>query len=124
GWGGVRGEWEGEGGGWNFVAGRRGHTSLISDWSSDVCSSDLRPWPAEHFPPHAGHGLGLTHPEAPFLVREANETLLAGDVVTLEIGRASCRERGWVSGEGGADAKTQSAELGEGGKEARRTRSG
>ncbi len=41
---------------------------------------------AEHFPHHAGHGLGLTHPEAPFIVREANETLLAGDVVTLEPG--------------------------------------
>ncbi len=27
------------------------------------------------FPHHAGHGLGLTHPEAPYFVREANETL-------------------------------------------------
>jgi Xaa-Pro aminopeptidase len=41
---------------------------------------------AEHFPHHAGHGLGVTHPEAPYIVREANETLLAGDVVTLEPG--------------------------------------
>jgi Xaa-Pro dipeptidase len=41
---------------------------------------------AEYFPHHAGHGLGLTHPEAPFIVRHANETLLAGDVVTLEPG--------------------------------------
>lgn len=41
---------------------------------------------ARHFPHHAGHGLGLTHPESPFFVREANETLLAGDVVTLEPG--------------------------------------
>jgi Xaa-Pro aminopeptidase len=41
---------------------------------------------AEHFPHHAGHGLGLSHPEAPFFVREATETLLAGDVVTLEPG--------------------------------------
>jgi hypothetical protein len=41
---------------------------------------------AEHFPHHAGHGLGLTHPEAPYLVRHANETLLSGDVVTLEPG--------------------------------------
>ncbi len=40
----------------------------------------------EYFPHHAGHGLGLTHPEAPYFVREANETLLAGDVVTLEPG--------------------------------------
>ena len=41
---------------------------------------------AEHFPHHAGHGLGLTHPEAPFFVRQADEALLAGDVVTLEPG--------------------------------------
>jgi Xaa-Pro aminopeptidase len=41
---------------------------------------------AEYFPHHAGHGLGLTHPEAPYFVRHADETLLAGDVVTLEPG--------------------------------------
>jgi Xaa-Pro aminopeptidase len=41
---------------------------------------------AEYFPHHAGHGLGLTHPEAPFFVRHADEFLLAGDVVTLEPG--------------------------------------
>jgi Xaa-Pro aminopeptidase len=41
---------------------------------------------AEHFPHHAGHGLGLTHPEAPYFVRDSSETLLAGDVVTLEPG--------------------------------------
>lgn len=41
---------------------------------------------AQHFPHHAGHGLGLTHPEAPYFVREADEMLLAGDVVTLEPG--------------------------------------
>jgi Xaa-Pro aminopeptidase len=40
----------------------------------------------EYFPHHAGHGLGLTHPEAPYFVRHADETLLAGDVVTLEPG--------------------------------------
>ena len=41
---------------------------------------------AQHFPHHAGHGLGLAHPEAPYFVRHATETLLAGDVVTLEPG--------------------------------------
>jgi Xaa-Pro dipeptidase len=41
---------------------------------------------AEYFPHHAGHGLGLTHPEAPYFVRHATETLLTGDVVTLEPG--------------------------------------
>jgi hypothetical protein len=38
------------------------------------------------FPHHAGHGLGLSHPEAPFFVRHSSETLVAGDVVTLEPG--------------------------------------
>jgi Xaa-Pro aminopeptidase len=40
----------------------------------------------EYFPHHAGHGLGLTHPEAPYFVRGARETLLENDVVTLEPG--------------------------------------
>ncbi len=38
------------------------------------------------FPHHAGHGLGLGHPEAPFLVPESDEELIEGDVVTLEPG--------------------------------------
>lgn len=41
---------------------------------------------ADHFPHHAGHGLGISHPEAPFLVKQSLETLVAGDVVTLEPG--------------------------------------
>jgi Xaa-Pro aminopeptidase len=41
---------------------------------------------ADAFPHHAGHGLGLSHPEAPYFVRHATETLRAGDVVTLEPG--------------------------------------
>ena len=41
---------------------------------------------ADKFPHHAGHGLGLAHPEAPFFVRQSSETLVAGDVVTLEPG--------------------------------------
>lgn len=35
---------------------------------------------------HAGHGLGLGHPESPILVPDSEDTLLAGDVVTLEPG--------------------------------------
>src|SRR5258706_3142613 len=27
-----------------FFSSRRRHTRLVSDWSSDVCSSDLSPW--------------------------------------------------------------------------------
>ena len=35
---------------------------------------------------HAGHGLGLEHPEAPILVPESTDTLINGDVVTIEPG--------------------------------------
>jgi Xaa-Pro aminopeptidase len=41
---------------------------------------------AQYFPHHAGHGLGLEHPEAPYLVREATEVLQSSDIVTLEPG--------------------------------------
>jgi Xaa-Pro aminopeptidase len=37
-------------------------------------------------PHHAGHGIGLAHPEPPILVPESDDVLLAGDVVTLEPG--------------------------------------
>jgi Xaa-Pro aminopeptidase len=39
------------------------------------------------FPSHVGHGLGLAHPEAPFIVPESEEILEAGDIVTLEPGQ-------------------------------------
>ena len=41
---------------------------------------------AEHFTTHGGHGLGLAHPEPPYIVRHSTEALVAGDVVTLEPG--------------------------------------
>jgi Xaa-Pro aminopeptidase len=37
-------------------------------------------------PHHAGHGIGLAHPEPPILVPESEDVLLAGDVITLEPG--------------------------------------
>lgn len=40
----------------------------------------------ERFGHHAGHGIGLAHPEPPVLVRDSTDILLAGDVVTLEPG--------------------------------------
>lgn len=35
---------------------------------------------------HAGHGLGLEHPEPPILVSESDDVLQVGDVITLEPG--------------------------------------
>jgi Xaa-Pro aminopeptidase len=36
---------------------------------------------------HMGHGIGLGHPDPPYIVPESNETLVVGDVVTLEPGQ-------------------------------------
>ncbi|MCI0704538.1 MAG: Xaa-Pro peptidase family protein [Planctomycetia bacterium] len=41
---------------------------------------------ADYFTTHGGHGLGISHPEPPYIVRHSSETLVAGDVVTLEPG--------------------------------------
>ena len=41
---------------------------------------------ADAFTTHGGHGLGISHPEPPYIVRHSTETLVAGDVVTLEPG--------------------------------------
>ena len=49
----------------------------------------------EAFFHHAGHGLGLGHPEAPFFVPNSTELLQAGEVVTVEPGA-------YVKGFGGA----------------------
>lgn len=38
------------------------------------------------FTHHAGHGIGLGHPESPFLVPESDEALCPGHVVTMEPG--------------------------------------
>ena len=40
----------------------------------------------QFFPHHAGHGLGLGHPEPPILVPHGDDVLQTGDVVTLEPG--------------------------------------
>lgn len=41
---------------------------------------------ADKFAHHAGHGIGLAHPEPPILVPDSEDVLLAGDVITLEPG--------------------------------------
>jgi Xaa-Pro aminopeptidase len=42
---------------------------------------------ADHFRSHSGHGVGLGHPDPPYIVPNSGETLQAGDVVTLEPGQ-------------------------------------
>src|SRR5258706_12160342 len=84
-----------------FFSSRRRHTRLVSDWSSDVCSSDLNDpitiltavyvrdgdwivaW-LEELPGVATQGATL---------EEARDNLRDALQLTIEIGRASCRER-------------------------------
>jgi Xaa-Pro aminopeptidase len=40
-----------------------------------------------NYPTHSGHGVGLSHPEPPYIVPKSSDTLQAGDVVTLEPGQ-------------------------------------
>jgi Xaa-Pro aminopeptidase len=58
--------------------------------ASDVHAATAAPYVAvgkQHaFTHHAGHGVGLAHPEPPILVPESTDVLVAGDVITLEPG--------------------------------------
>src|SRR5215213_11290507 len=60
-----------------FFSSRRRHTRLVSDWSSDVCSSDL---PCRRIAQDPPSGPG-NRP----------------DSRVRQIGRASCRERVYIS---------------------------
>jgi Xaa-Pro aminopeptidase len=60
------------------VAGRDVHEAVRSSLAAKGLDS--------LFTHHSGHGLGLGHPDPPYLVPESDDTLVAGDVVTLEPG--------------------------------------
>src|SRR5438046_10760834 len=85
-----------------FFSSRRRHTRLVSDWSSDVCSSDLNT-EIEHIAERGREGRqaedrraggGARHRQCPWPIDEQRE-----------IGRASCRERVEISVEAGAERK-------------------
>src|SRR5438045_5752658 len=81
-----------------FFSSRRRHTRCLSDWSSDVCSSDLRgvAYARADSMPETERRIGTR-------IRYASSGYDALDGAdALEIGRASCRERGEMSeGSGG-----------------------
>src|SRR5262249_59047638 len=106
-----------------FLSSRRRHTRLVSDWSSDVCSSDLDacvPPPNGVLAWWTGDGVFTDSQGKNPLVPQA----LDGGAVTFdagEVGRASCRERG--EGPGGAEAvETRRAGEERGGGRPRQTR--
>src|SRR5205814_8023561 len=93
---------------------RRRHTRCLSDWSSDVCSSDLAAhgFSDTQFPERSGLVLGVdpnSRDDGLLQVREIIRLSFSADLVTLsacntgvgklqgeegiKIGRASCRER-------------------------------
>src|SRR5437762_14154193 len=91
-----------------FFSSRRRHTRYIGDWSSDVCSSDLIPNESKTGPARPV-SWGWLKPAGSFTaaadwLRPA-ASFAAVALVTWEIGRASCRERGEVWGVGGAVKK-------------------
>src|SRR5205814_3029924 len=105
-----------------FFSSRRRHTRCLSDWSSDVCSSDLvglldtKYLVLEQADVHDLRDTTTTRElyviDSKRLGVHANrERVLVriGEIVSIsaldEIGRASCRERGWDSGGGGSSKR-------------------
>src|SRR5205814_3961506 len=99
---------------WFFFSSRRRHTRCLSDWSSDVCSSDLVCSFLRRLHPIAGirRGARLPSPAKQSLCSQQNAHRLSQREVDRnpclsrgerhqEIGRASCRERVESRGGGG-----------------------
>src|SRR5437899_9141656 len=81
-----------------FFSSRRRHTRCLSDWSSDVCSSDLRPRITESQPCCLlfGGEFGRCFDDRPQRVAHFPCVFSVGEVDApklVQIGRASCRER-------------------------------
>src|SRR3546814_1267942 len=72
-----------------FFKQKTAYEMRISDWSSDVCSSDLLPVVLDAQVMNQ-HAMGVVLDDAVEIERTLALTLLTA---TYEIGRASCRER-------------------------------
>src|SRR5438045_4233840 len=103
-----------------FFSSRRRHTRCLSDWSSDVCSSDLlvglvavpEILDAVHVVAAGVFGVGQARVALESLARVAERFVVEVHHTDVdEIGRASCRERGRVSGwVGGLKKRTSKRE--------------
>src|SRR5690349_23405006 len=94
-----------------FFSSRRRHTRSLRDWSSDVCSSDLplADAPAlrlRHLQSLAACPAGVSEirrsPRQEALLPFADGDRLDQRRQQGEIGRASCREKVWISVVGGS----------------------
>src|SRR5262249_58307885 len=104
-----------------FFSSRRRHTRLVSDWSSDVCSSDLRQKGTRHDARRLpGTDRVLRNPAGGDFLNDGENT------TALQIGRASCRERVEISVVGGSlkKKKNKSQEQRERGVERESARQG
>src|SRR5262249_56352875 len=91
-----------------FFSSRRRHTRLVSDWSSDVCSSDLataaawQTWLAGQHLTGNGAVPDYANPEQmnryTWYQAHGWKVPYPGDSKIYQIGRASCRERGEIAG--------------------------
>src|SRR3546814_4570032 len=75
-----------------FFKQKTAYEMRISDWSSDVCSSDLVTTTAERLP-EAADAERLVERENAGPWRDTLGNLLRQRSAIIEIGRASCRER-------------------------------
>src|SRR5438477_9937427 len=106
-----------------FFSSRRGHTRLTCDWSSEVCSSDVR-YPAVNAQQVVTGSGSFVKPVSPAVTSRSytsNQRLAEGwvQLSAMQIGRASCRES--VELWGGAAATTGQAHVGRGTLAARPT---
>src|SRR5688500_20156670 len=106
-----------------FFSSRRRHTRLQGDWSSDVCSSDLDNYWNKQGGPYLEQIRYRPIPDDTVKLQslQAGEIHVMDyvqprDVAAVKIGRASCRERGAVTGGGEAGEKKKTEESSEGGR--------
>src|SRR5690349_22745860 len=83
-----------------FFSSRRRHTRSLRDWSSDVCSSDLREQAGEAKSKGERHEIDQNVHQVPLLARIAlivtssdEPDIAKAAIKGVKIGRASCRER-------------------------------
>src|SRR5438093_10333142 len=86
-----------------FFSSRRRHTRLVSDWSSDVCSSDLNSV-FQRGAPGTENGIAVFQTQCvachgnPNVERAPSPATIREMSPERKIGRASCRERVEISG--------------------------
>src|SRR5437867_11596675 len=92
-----------------FFSSRRRHTRSYGDWSSDVCSSDLRQQlpEGENRSDHTLQNSIIALAGANRLSDRQDGSMGKRVQMRRQIGRASCRERVWMRVGGGSVKKKE-----------------